>query len=177
MTTLPDYSPIPPSALGMALFGRGYFVGRLERNVYWSPMASICRSPRALGQVVATTISPPWLWFRDDLYLRSSERGRCSWGCGTSRMALASCTDVRPLAMSGRACGPGGATWATTSAAMRPGDRGKQPPSSWSPAPSQSLTLGHQATDLAHWPRVLTAVPRLRDEPGRIGRQRQSVGR
>src|SRR2546430_2575801 len=33
--TLPDYAPIPPSALGPALNERGYFVGRVERNLYW----------------------------------------------------------------------------------------------------------------------------------------------
>jgi glyoxylase-like metal-dependent hydrolase (beta-lactamase superfamily II) len=33
--TLPDYAPIPPSALGPAVNAQGYFVGRLERNLYW----------------------------------------------------------------------------------------------------------------------------------------------
>src|SRR5258708_6025730 len=33
--TLPDYAPIPRSALGPALNDRGYFVGRVERNLYW----------------------------------------------------------------------------------------------------------------------------------------------
>jgi glyoxylase-like metal-dependent hydrolase (beta-lactamase superfamily II) len=33
--TLPDYAPIPPSALGPALNAQGYYVGRLERNLYW----------------------------------------------------------------------------------------------------------------------------------------------
>lgn len=32
---LPDYAPIPPSALGPALNEQGYFVGRVERNLYW----------------------------------------------------------------------------------------------------------------------------------------------
>ncbi|NEA30598.1 MBL fold metallo-hydrolase [Streptomyces sp. SID13031] len=32
---LPDYAPIPPSALGPALNAQGYYVGRLERNLYW----------------------------------------------------------------------------------------------------------------------------------------------
>jgi glyoxylase-like metal-dependent hydrolase (beta-lactamase superfamily II) len=34
-TTLPDYAPIPPSALGPALNEQGYYVGRVERNLYW----------------------------------------------------------------------------------------------------------------------------------------------
>src|SRR5207244_9350991 len=33
--TLPDYAPVPRSALGPALNNQGYFVGRVERNLYW----------------------------------------------------------------------------------------------------------------------------------------------
>jgi glyoxylase-like metal-dependent hydrolase (beta-lactamase superfamily II) len=32
---LPDYAPIPPSALGPAVNAQGYYVGRVERNLYW----------------------------------------------------------------------------------------------------------------------------------------------
>src|SRR5215204_661518 len=32
---LPDYAPIPPSALGPALNAQGYFVGRVRKNLYW----------------------------------------------------------------------------------------------------------------------------------------------
>jgi hypothetical protein len=32
---LPDYAPIPRSALGPALNDQGYHVGRVERNLYW----------------------------------------------------------------------------------------------------------------------------------------------
>ncbi|SNS01084.1 Glyoxylase, beta-lactamase superfamily II [Streptosporangium subroseum] len=34
-TTLPDYAPVPPSALGPTLNEQGYYVGRVERNLYW----------------------------------------------------------------------------------------------------------------------------------------------
>ena len=34
-TNLPDYAPIPRSALGPALNDQGYYVGRVERNLYW----------------------------------------------------------------------------------------------------------------------------------------------
>src|SRR2546425_8476521 len=34
-TGLPDYAPVPSSALGPALNEQGYFVGRVERNLYW----------------------------------------------------------------------------------------------------------------------------------------------
>lgn len=33
--TLPDYAPIPPSALGPAVNAQGFFVGRVQKNLYW----------------------------------------------------------------------------------------------------------------------------------------------
>jgi glyoxylase-like metal-dependent hydrolase (beta-lactamase superfamily II) len=32
---LPDYAPVPESAMGPALNEQGYYVGRVERNLYW----------------------------------------------------------------------------------------------------------------------------------------------
>src|SRR3981189_3127889 len=32
---LPDYAPVPQSACGPALNEQGYYVGRVERNLYW----------------------------------------------------------------------------------------------------------------------------------------------
>src|ERR1700755_2193053 len=32
---LPDYAPIPDSSLGATLNEQGYFVGRVERNLFW----------------------------------------------------------------------------------------------------------------------------------------------
>jgi glyoxylase-like metal-dependent hydrolase (beta-lactamase superfamily II) len=34
-TVLPDYAPVPASALGPALNEQGYYVGQVERNLYW----------------------------------------------------------------------------------------------------------------------------------------------
>ena len=34
-SALPDYAPVPRSALGPALNDQGYYVGRVERNLYW----------------------------------------------------------------------------------------------------------------------------------------------
>jgi glyoxylase-like metal-dependent hydrolase (beta-lactamase superfamily II) len=34
-TNLPDYAPVPQSAIGPALNEQGYYVGRVERNLYW----------------------------------------------------------------------------------------------------------------------------------------------
>jgi hypothetical protein len=33
--SLPDYAPVPTSALGPALNAQGYYVGRVEKNLYW----------------------------------------------------------------------------------------------------------------------------------------------
>ena len=33
--TLPDYAPVPPSALGPAVNAQGYYVGQVEKNLYW----------------------------------------------------------------------------------------------------------------------------------------------
>lgn len=35
VSALPDYAPIPKSALGPALNEQGYYVGQVERNLYW----------------------------------------------------------------------------------------------------------------------------------------------
>ncbi len=32
---LPDYVPIPRDSLGPAVNDQGYYVGRIERNLYW----------------------------------------------------------------------------------------------------------------------------------------------
>ena len=32
---LPDFAPVPRSAFGPALNEQGYYVGRVERNLYW----------------------------------------------------------------------------------------------------------------------------------------------
>jgi glyoxylase-like metal-dependent hydrolase (beta-lactamase superfamily II) len=32
---LPDYAPIPPSALGPTLNAQGFYVGRVQKNLYW----------------------------------------------------------------------------------------------------------------------------------------------
>ena len=34
-SALPDYAPVPRSAIGPALNEQGYYVGRVERNLYW----------------------------------------------------------------------------------------------------------------------------------------------
>jgi hypothetical protein len=45
---LPDYVPVPPSALGPALSNQGYCVGRVERNLFW-----VTDGPTSQGSEVA----------------------------------------------------------------------------------------------------------------------------
>ena len=33
--TLPDYAPVPRSSLGPAVNAQGFYVGRVEKNLYW----------------------------------------------------------------------------------------------------------------------------------------------
>src|SRR6516225_788210 len=35
MAILPDYVPVPRASLGPAVNDRGYYVGRVERNLFW----------------------------------------------------------------------------------------------------------------------------------------------
>ena len=35
MPILPDYVPVPRASLGPAVNEQGYYVGRVERNLYW----------------------------------------------------------------------------------------------------------------------------------------------
>ena len=34
-TRLPDYAPVPKAALGPTLNAQGYYVSRVEKNLYW----------------------------------------------------------------------------------------------------------------------------------------------
>ena len=46
VTTLPDYAPVPRSAIGPTLNDQGYYVGRVERNLYWVT-DGVCTNPRS----------------------------------------------------------------------------------------------------------------------------------
>jgi len=48
--TLPEYAPVPPSSLGPAVNAQGYYVGRVEKNLYWVTDA-------------ATAMAYPWKHF------------------------------------------------------------------------------------------------------------------
>jgi hypothetical protein len=64
--SLPDYAPIPPSALGPAVNAQGYHVGRVERNLYWVTDGTYHVHPRAYrGAITGLSEggvgSAPWL--------------------------------------------------------------------------------------------------------------------
>jgi glyoxylase-like metal-dependent hydrolase (beta-lactamase superfamily II) len=56
---LPDYAPIPPSALGPALNDQGYFVGRVKRNLYWVTDGTYQAAFLTTGDGVVLFDAPP----------------------------------------------------------------------------------------------------------------------
>ena len=57
--TLPDYAPIPPSALGPAVNAQGYFVGRVEKNLYWVTDSTYQAAFLTTGEGVVLFDAPP----------------------------------------------------------------------------------------------------------------------
>src|SRR5215203_1282442 len=57
--TLPDYAPIPPSALGPAVNEQGYFVGRVEKNLYWVTDGTYQAAFLTTGEGVVLFDAPP----------------------------------------------------------------------------------------------------------------------
>src|SRR3984893_15371416 len=57
--TLPDYAPIPPSALGPAVNAQGYYVGRIELNLYWVTDATYQAAFLTTSEGVVLFDAPP----------------------------------------------------------------------------------------------------------------------
>ena len=57
--TLPDYAPVPPSALGPALNEQGYYVGRVERNLFWVTDGTYLSAFLATDDGVVVFDAPP----------------------------------------------------------------------------------------------------------------------
>jgi len=55
----PDYVAIPPSALGPALNDNGYYVGRVERNLFWVTDGTYQSAFLATGEGVVLFDAPP----------------------------------------------------------------------------------------------------------------------
>ena len=56
---LPDYAPIPDSALGPVLSEQGYFVGRVERNLFWVTDATYIAAFLTTAEGVVLFDAPP----------------------------------------------------------------------------------------------------------------------
>jgi glyoxylase-like metal-dependent hydrolase (beta-lactamase superfamily II) len=56
---LPDYEPLPPSALGPALNEQGYYCGRVERNLFWVTDGTYQAAFLATAQGVVLFDAPP----------------------------------------------------------------------------------------------------------------------
>ncbi len=56
---LPDYAPVPPSAFGVAVNDQGYYVGRVERNLYWVTDGVYQSAFLATGDGIVLFDAPP----------------------------------------------------------------------------------------------------------------------
>ena len=56
---LPDYVPVPPSALGPALNDQGYYCGRIERNLFWVTDGTYQAAFLATEQGIVLFDAPP----------------------------------------------------------------------------------------------------------------------
>src|SRR6266550_1034448 len=57
--TLPDYAPVPPSALGPAVNAQGFYVGQVEKNLYWVTDATYQAAFLATRDGVVLFDAPP----------------------------------------------------------------------------------------------------------------------
>ena len=113
-TALPDYAPVPRSALGPALNEQGYYVGRVERNLYWitdgayqaaflttkdgvvlfdAPPTLGHNLQRAIDEIasangVSNTVSQGALWGLSGLFADEWRAANNSAPAGTSRSGL-----------------------------------------------------------------------------------------
>src|SRR4051812_24371450 len=58
-SSLPDYAPVPGSAFGPALNEQGYYVGRVERNLYWVTDGTYQSAFLTTGDGVVLLDAPP----------------------------------------------------------------------------------------------------------------------
>ena len=56
---LPDYVPVPPSALGPALNDQGYYVRRVERNLFWVTDGTYQSAFLAIDEGIVLFDAPP----------------------------------------------------------------------------------------------------------------------
>ena len=57
--SLPDYVPVPPSSFGPALNEQGYYVGRVERNLFWVTDGTYQSAFLVTAEGVAVFDTPP----------------------------------------------------------------------------------------------------------------------
>ncbi len=59
--TLPDYAPLPESAVGPTLNEQGYYVGRVERNLYYVTDGTYMSAFLTTSDGVVVLDAPPTL--------------------------------------------------------------------------------------------------------------------
>ena len=70
--TLPDYAPIPQTAFGPALNEQGYYVGRVERNLYYVTDGTYMSAFLTTSDGVVVLDAPPTTTLRRPLPNASS---------------------------------------------------------------------------------------------------------
>src|SRR6476660_5729859 len=74
-SALPDYAPVPRSALGPALNEQGYYVGRVERNLYWITDGTYQSAFLTTSDGVVLLDAPPTIG--NNIQRAVDEIGRC----------------------------------------------------------------------------------------------------
>jgi len=77
-STLPDYAPVPRSALGPALNEQGYYVGRVERNLYWITDGTYQSAFLTTSDGVVLLDAPPTIGHNDYSHHHADHAGASS---------------------------------------------------------------------------------------------------
>ena len=75
---LPDYAPVPRSSLGPAVNDKGYYVGPVERNLYWITDGDYNSAFLTTQDGVVLFDAPPTIGHKHPARRRRGRRGR---GC------------------------------------------------------------------------------------------------
>lgn len=93
MTTIateavPEYAPVPRSALGPALNDQGYYVGRVERNLYWMTDGTYQSAFLTTSDGDVLLDAPPTIG--NNLRTRNRSTSAATWACSRSTWAFRS---------------------------------------------------------------------------------------
>jgi hypothetical protein len=87
--TLPNFAPIPKSALGPAVNADGYYVGRVEKNLYWVTDATYQAAFLTTKDGVVLFDAPPTIG-------HNLQRARNCWPASTTPPGRCPTSPTRP---------------------------------------------------------------------------------